>query len=184
MILGMLGATLIVLFGFAALAVDVANGYVVRGMLQHAVDDGARTAQRWSTQVDDPGANPAAVQAQAAAEAIATAQRDLQAQGLGGTAIVNGALTGSTLRLEARAPVGTWFLRVFGLRSWSPAASSEAVLWTAASAAPLPSPEGPSEGADRSVDATDAAVEPGPDPGAAGSAGSGGASGGDIAEGW
>jgi Flp pilus assembly protein TadG len=183
-ILAGFSAALVVLCGFAALAVDVANGYVVRGMLQHAVDDGVRTAQRWSAQVDDPGTTPAAVQGQAVAAAIATAQRDLRAQGLGGTAAVNGTLTGSAFRLDARVPVPTWFLRVFGIASWSAAASSQAVLWTPASAAPLVSPGAPSEGADRSVDTTGAAAGPGSDTGSAGAGGAGGAGGGDAAEGW
>jgi hypothetical protein len=179
-ILAGFSAALVVLCGFAALAVDVANGYVVRGMLQHAVDDGVLTAQRWSTQVDDPGTNPEALQGQAVAAAIATAQRDLQAQGLGGAA-VNGTLTGSAFRLEAQVPIAAWFLRIFGIASWSAAASSQAVLWAPASAAPLVVPGASWEGADRSVETTDAGTGPGPD---TGSAGAGGAGGGDIAEGW
>lgn len=195
MILAALGVMLVTLLGFAALAVDVANGYAAQGMLQHAVDDAARTAQRWSAQVDDPGADPAAVQAQAVAAAIATAQRDLAAQGLG-NAVVQADFADPQLHIAARASVGTWFLRALGITSWSPSASSDVALWTPVSpaavtpapsspgTAPAASPSsgvataptvsgGPAEGPDTGAGASSAAEpgpEPGPDTGSTGSA--------------
>lgn len=199
MILAALGVMLVTLLGFAALAVDVANGYAAQGMLQHAVDDAARTAQRWSAQVDDPGADPAAVQAQAVAAAIATAQRDLAAQGLG-NAVVQADFADPQLHIAARASVGTWFLRALGITSWSPSASSDVALWTPVSPAavtPAPGPAasspgtapaaspssgvataptvsgGPAEGPDTGAGASSAAEpgpEPGPDTGSTGSA--------------
>jgi Flp pilus assembly protein TadG len=143
MMLAALGATLAALLGFTALAVDVANAYVVREILQNAVDDGARTAQRWSAQVDDPGVDPAAVQAQAVAAAVGAAQRDIQAHGLARVTVVDTALAGSRLRIAARASVPTWFLRALGITRWRPAASSEIALWTAASSAAASSPGAP-----------------------------------------
>lgn len=138
MIVAFLAASLIVLLGCAGLAVDVANGYVVRAILQNAADDGARTAQRWSTQVDDPGANPETVQAQAVAAALATARRDVRAHGLADATAVDAVVAGSRLRITARASVNTWFLRALGVTTWTPAAASEALLWTAARQTALP----------------------------------------------
>ena len=203
-----LGATLAVLLGFAALAVDVANAYVVRGILEHAVDDGARTAQRWSAQVDDPGMDSGAVQAQAVSAAIATAQRDLRAHGLAGAAVVGTAVAGSRLRIAARARVRTWFLRVLGIASWLPSASADVALWTAAppvTASPLappPSvpapafpplsgrppvltlPEGSLDASDRGGQRADAAPGPGAADGSPGAPGGSSApAGGDIFEG-
>lgn len=190
MILATLSAALMVLCGFAALGVDVANGYAVKNMLQYAVDDGARTAQRWSAQIADPGVNPAAVQAQAAAEAMSTAQRDLAAEGLAGTTVVDEVCSGSQLRITARAKVGTWFLRVLGIPSWNPAASAGTALWTPA----LTVPAGPSEGAVGGAGPADASetAGPGPDIGSSqdtgstesSASGSTGGGGGDTAEGW
>jgi putative Flp pilus-assembly TadE/G-like protein len=140
-ILAILGAILVALLGFTALAVDVANGYVVRGILQHAVDDAALTAQRWSAQVDDPGVDPAAVQAQAMSAALDTARRDIQAQGLASVTVVDAAVAGSRLRIAARASIRTWFLGALGIASWLPSASSDVALWTAAA------PGTPSSGA-------------------------------------
>jgi Flp pilus assembly protein TadG len=185
-----LGVTLAVLLGFAALAVDVANGYVVRGILQHAVDDAAVTAQRWSAQVDDVGVDPGTVQAQAVAAAIAVAQRDVQAHGLGGVTAVDAAVAGSRLRIAARASVRTWFLQALGITTWLPSASSEVALWTPASppgtAGPIPAatlPEGPAGtgGAQQG----DAAPGPGSSNGSSGAASDSPApsGGGDIMEG-
>jgi len=207
MMIATLGATLVVLLGFAALAVDVANAYVVRGILQHAVDDAARTAQRWSAQVDDPGVDPGAVQAQAVAAASATAQRDIQAHGLAGVTVVETALAGSRLRIAARASVRTWFLRALGIASWLPSASSDVALWAAVSpaaasstpptslavtaptfppvAGSLPAvtlPEGPAGGLNTGAQPRDTAAGPGPAGGST-SGDSFGAAGGDIMEG-
>lgn len=190
MTLAALGVSLTVLLGFAALAVDVANGYVVRGILQHAVDDATITAQRWSAQVDDPGVDSAAVLAAAVSAAVAAARRDVQAHGLATVTAVDAAVAGSRLRVGARASVRTWFLRAFGVESLTPSASSDVVLWTAASGAasppavpgpgvaPAPTfptaagpvpllmfPDGP---AGPSVQQGDAAPAPGPPSGAAG----------------
>lgn len=187
MIIAGLGAALVALLGFTALAVDVVNGYVVRGILQHAVDDGALTAQRWSAQVDDPGVDSGTMQTRAVAAAIAVAQRDIQAHGLGGVAAVNAAVAGSRLRILARASVGTWFLRALGIITWMPAASSDVALWTpaspAGSAGPVPGvtlPEGPAG----TGDAQQGDATPGPSDAASGAAPDSPApSGGDIAEG-
>ena len=137
MILGAIGVTLVILLGFTALAVDIANGYVARSILQHAVDDGAVTAQRWSAQVDDPGVDPGAVRAQAVAAALDTARRDIAAQGLAGVTAVEAAVAGPRLRIAARASIRTWFLRPFGITTLAPSASSDTGLWTAVSPAPV-----------------------------------------------
>lgn len=208
MMLVALGTALVVLLGFAAAAVDVANGYVVRGILQHAVDDAARTAQRWSAQVDDPGADAGAVEAQAVAAAVDTAYRDVDAQGLSGVTVVHSGLLGSRLRIAARATVRTWFLRIFGITTWLPSASSEVALWTRpapAAASPFPAPPGAAVPAPVFPSSTnplptvtlrdgpgsagigglgDATPGPAPGDGSSGpSAGSSGPTGGDIAEG-
>lgn len=138
MTLGVLAVVLTTLLGFAALAVDVANGYVARAILQHAVDDGAITAQRWSAQVDDPGADPSAVQNRAVAAGLETARRDIEAQGLAGATAVEAAVAGSHLRIVARASIRTWFLRPFGAATLAPSASADTVLWMAASSAAPP----------------------------------------------
>lgn len=208
MMLAMLGASLAALLGFTALAVDVANAYVVRGILEHAVDDAARTAQRWSAQVDDPGADPGAVQAQAAAAAIDTARRDIQAHGIAGVTVVESALAGSRLRIAARASIRPWFLPIAGVTSWLPSASADVALWTPASpaaaswsAAPPPGvttpmfppasgpapaltlPEGPAASGG-GVQPGDAAPGPGPSSGSTGAPGDSPAvPGGEIVEG-
>ncbi|HKX17351.1 MAG TPA: pilus assembly protein TadG-related protein, partial [bacterium] len=138
MTLGMVAVVLTTLLGFTGLAVDVANGYVARAILQHAVDDGALTAQRWSAQVDDPGADPSTVQNQAVAAALETARRDIEAQGLAGATAVEAAVTGSHLRIAARASIRTWFLRPLGVATLAPSASADTVLWTAAPSAGPP----------------------------------------------
>lgn len=146
MILATLAALVVVLFGFAGLAVDVANGYAVRATLQHAVDDASRTAQRWSAQVDDPDADPAAVQTQAVAAAVAIARRDVEAGGLGAVSVVDTSLAGPHLRIAARASVPTWFLRALGISSWRPAASSDVILWTPVRSPQFGSPAAPGVG--------------------------------------
>lgn len=145
MTLSVVAVMLTTLLGFTALAVDVANGYVARAILQHAVDDGALTAQRWSTQADDPGADPSAVQTQAVAAALETARRDIDAQGLAGAAAVEAVVAGSRLRIAARASIRTWFLRPFGVATLAPSASADTVLWTAVSSA-SPSARGAAAG--------------------------------------
>jgi hypothetical protein len=136
------GAMLAVLLGCTGLAVDVAHGYVVRGMLQHAVDDGARTAQRWSTQVDDPGVDPAAVQRQAVAAALDTVRRDLTAEGLAGATVIDTRMAGPQLNIAARASIPTWFISVIGVTSWTPSASSTVALWMPEPIAPAAPPPG------------------------------------------
>ncbi len=87
-VLLLLAALMLVIFGFAGLAVDVRNGYVVRSMLQHAVDDGALSALRWSAQVfDSLGAQDVFV-GQAVQESLSVAQQELQSQGLSGISSV------------------------------------------------------------------------------------------------
>lgn len=171
MIVAFLGVSLILLLGCAGLAVDVANGYVVRGILQNAVDDAARTAQRWSTQVDDPGANPETVQVQAVAAALATARRDVRAHGLAAATVVDGVLAGSRLRITARAAVNTWFLRALGVTSWTPAAAAEVVLWTAARRSALPAGAPPGAPLAPPVVPPSSALPPGVVPHEAGSGG-------------
>jgi hypothetical protein len=201
MMLATLAALLVVLLGFTGLAVDVANGYAAREMLQHAVDDAARTAQRWSSQVDDPGVDPAAVQTQAVAAAVAIARRDVQAEGLAAATVVTTALAGSHLRIAAQASVSTWFLRALGISLWRPAASSDVILWTPASSPALPTPSASGapavpvplpqltfpEGSERSQAQGPEPGGPGPGPGPDSNAGPGpgdpGPAGGDIVEG-
>ncbi len=116
--------------GFAGLAVDVRNGYVVRTMLQHAVDDGALSAQRWSAQVrDTPGGGSPDALSGAVAEGMRAVQRELQANGVAGISSAGATLTGGRLTLAARAHVRTFFLPLFGIGSWLPEAQADAVLW-------------------------------------------------------
>lgn len=194
-----LGVALAALLGFAGLAVDVANGYVVREILQHAVDDGALTAQRWSTQVDDPGVNPSIALTQAVASALDTARRDIQAHGLSGGAVLDAAVAGSRLRITARASVRTWFLRPFGITTLAPSASSDVALWMPAATpggppgtAPVfPSAAGPApaatlpeaQGNAGGAQAGDAAPGPGPSDGLSGGSDGPAVAGGNITEG-
>ncbi|HEV2282797.1 MAG TPA: hypothetical protein VGX75_10485 [bacterium] len=189
MIIAALGVTLAAFLGFTALAVDVANGYVARGILQHAVDDAALTARRWSAQVDDPGVDPGAVRSQAVAAAIAVARRDVQAHGLGDVTALDATVAGSRLRIAARASIRTWFLQALGIATWLPSASSDVTLWTPAApaghAGPAPSvtlPESP--GGAGGAQQGEAAPEPAPSDGSSGAPPDSPASGGgDIMEG-
>src|SRR5579884_2068779 len=104
------------LLGCAGLAVDVRNGYVVRAMLQHAVDDG-------------PGASPAAIASGAAVEAMQVVRRDLAAQGIEAISSPSVTLGAGRLLVAARARVPTFFLGLFGIPFWVPRAQAEAPLW-------------------------------------------------------
>ncbi len=118
------------LLGCAGLAVDVRNGYVVRAMLQHAVDDGALSARRWGVQIDDgPGASPAAIASGAAVEAMQVVRRDLAAQGIEAISSPSVTLGAGRLLVAARARVPTFFLGLFGIPFWVPRAQAEAPLW-------------------------------------------------------
>jgi hypothetical protein len=182
MMLAMLGALLAVLLGFAGLAVDAANGYTARQILQHAVDDAGRTAQRWSAQVNDPGVDAAAVQTQAVAAGVATARRDLQAAGLAAVTVIDTSLVGTHLRIAAQASVPTWFLRALGILLWRPAAASDVVLWAAAMPAPGPG-EGPAGTEAQGPQPGDTVSGPGPADAAGPGPDAPGPTGGDIVEG-
>jgi hypothetical protein len=101
--------------GFAGLAVDVRNGYAVHTVLQHAVDDGALTALRWGDQVDSgvPGPSPKVI-----AEALRVVRDDLEAQGIP-SFNVDTTLTEGAFTVRATSRVPTYFLPLFGLRSWT-----------------------------------------------------------------
>ena len=134
---------MLLLAGCAGLAVDVQDAYAVRGMLQHAVDDGALSARRWSAQADDsPGGRAAGVAAGAVAEALRVVQQDLQSQGLAGASGVDAALTPGGLVLVARARVRTFFVVLFGIPYWHPEARAEAALWTPPASPPVAGPKG------------------------------------------
>lgn len=135
---------MLLLAGCAGLAVDVQNAYAVRGMLQHAVDDGALSARRWSAQVDDtPGGRAAGVAAEAVAEALRVVRQDLQSQGLADASGVDAVLAPGGLVLVARARVRTFFVTLFGIPYWLPEARAEAALWTPRAGSPPPTgPEG------------------------------------------
>jgi len=116
--------------GFAGLVVDVRNGYVVRAVLQHAVDDGALSAQRWSAQASDtPGAGSADAIAGAVAEAMRVVEQELQSAGVAGISGTAAMVTGGRLTLISRAHVRTFFLPVFGIGSWLPQARADVSLW-------------------------------------------------------
>lgn len=117
--------------GFAGLAVDVRNGYIVRSILQHAVDDGALSALRWSMQVyDSPQADPDSVARAAAQEALRVAQQELLSQGVSGISRVQADLTAGHLTLTASASVPTYFTALFGVSRWFPRVRADAALWT------------------------------------------------------
>ncbi len=124
-----LAVLLPVLLGFAGAAVDVRNGYVVRSMLQHAVDDGAVSAQRWSAQAEDTAGDPSGVLAASAAEALAVARQELASEGMAGAANVTATLSGAEIAVTAQSRVPTFFLRVLGIDAWTVAAAADAPLW-------------------------------------------------------
>ena len=131
-----------VVLGFAGAAVDVGNAYAVRSMLQHAVDDGALSAERWSTQAaDGAGVSAPAVLQAAASEALRVAQDELGSAGLAAS-IVTAAPSAAGLTLAAEARVPTFFLGLFGIPAWTVVARSDAPWWTA----PTSSAAGPSGG--------------------------------------
>jgi hypothetical protein len=121
--------------GFAGLAVDVSNGYAVRSILQHAVDDGALSALRWSAQLlDSATRDSAGIQQEAVRESLRIAQQELRSHGMAGIARLSAALVGGGLVLTASATVPTYFLVLFGVRSWSPRVRAHTKLWTPARA--------------------------------------------------
>ncbi len=133
--LPLLSALLIILIGCAGLAVDVRNGYVVRAALQHAVDDGAVSAQRWSAQATDaPGAGVSNVVSGAVAEGLRIVWHELRSRGIGGISVATAILAGGHLTLAAQARVPTFFLTPFGLRFWVPQARADVVLQSGAAA--------------------------------------------------
>lgn len=129
-VLPLIAITMIVLLGCAGLTADVRNGYMVRAMLQHAVDDGAISAQRWSVQAQDtPGAGAAGVVQGAAAEALRVVEQELRSQGVFGISSATVSLTGNTIVLTAEARVPTFFAALFGLRYWASRVQAAAALW-------------------------------------------------------
>ncbi len=128
-VVAFLAVLLPVLLGFAGAAVDVRNGYVVRSMLQHAVDDGAVSAQRWSAQAEDTAGDPSGVLAASAAEALAVARQELASEGMAGAANVTATLSGAEIAVTAQSRVPTFFLRVLGIDAWTVAAAADAPLW-------------------------------------------------------
>ncbi|GEM_PF-1200943 len=140
----LLAVLLPVLLGFVGAAVDVRNGYVVRSMLQHAVDDGAVSAQRWSAQAEDAVGDPSGVLAASAAEALAVARRELASEGIATTASVTATLSGAEIAVTAQSRVPTFFLRALGIHAWTLAAAANALLWggrtAASSGAPVTGP--------------------------------------------
>jgi len=120
-----------VVLGFAGAAVDVGNAYTVRSMLQHAVDDGALSAERWSTAVaDGSGASAPAVLQAAVSEALVVAHDELASVGLAAST-VTATPSGAGLALSAEARVPTFFLGVFGIPLWTVVARADAPWWTA-----------------------------------------------------
>lgn len=134
--LPLLSTLLIVLIGCAGLAVDVRNGYVVRAALQHAVDDGAVSAQRWSAQATDtPDARVSDVVSGAVAEGLRIAWQGLRSRGVGGISIATATLAGGHLTLSAQARVPTFFLSPFGLRFWVPRVRADVEVQASGAAA-------------------------------------------------
>jgi hypothetical protein len=138
-VLPLLALVMVVLLGCAGLAVDVRNGYVVRAMLQHAVDDGAISAQRWSVQVQDtPGAGSEGIIQGAEAEALQVVEQELRSQGVLTISNATASVAGNSIVLAAQARVPTFFAALFGLRYWAPHVEADAPLWTPAAASVSP----------------------------------------------
>lgn len=112
------------ILGAAGLAVDVGHGYLVRAILNHAVDDGVRSGVRWSAQAQDTSGDGGAIIAAAVAAAQSVARADLAAQGLG-RARATATLSGGHLTVSAEASAPTFFLSVFGLTHWTVRASAD-----------------------------------------------------------
>ncbi len=130
-VLLLVAVLMIIVMGFAGLAVDVRSGYVVRSILQHAVDDGALSALRWSMQVyDSPQADPDGVAWAAAQEALRIARQELHSQGVSGISRVEAALAAEHLTLTASASVPTYFATLFGVGHWVPRVRADTALWT------------------------------------------------------
>ncbi|HYM69857.1 MAG TPA: pilus assembly protein TadG-related protein [bacterium] len=124
------------LLGFTGAAVDVRNGYVVRSMLQHSLDDGVLSAQRWSAQADDaPGAS-GGIGPDAIAEALAVAHQELASEGLSRATVTTATPSDGQLTMTAEAQVPTFFLGVLGIRSWTVVARADIVLWGGQAGAP------------------------------------------------
>jgi Flp pilus assembly protein TadG len=119
---------MMVILGSAGLTIDVRNGYVVRAMLQHAVDDGARSALRWSVQGEDTPGGVVAIAPEAVAEALRVAGTDLASAGIAAMSSATATLTGGHLVVAAHSRVPTFFLGLFGIPAWYPEARAGAVL--------------------------------------------------------
>jgi len=129
-VLPLVSILMMIMMGFAGLAVDVRNGYVVRSMLQHAVDDGALSALRWSTQIfDSPTRGFESVSREAVREAVRVAQQELHAHGVSEISRVTTTFADGHLTLEASARVPTYFTALFGIDHWIPRARSNTMLW-------------------------------------------------------
>lgn len=125
-----------VAIGFAGLVVDVRNGYVVRAMLQRAVDDAALSAQRWSAQAGDtPAGGAANAIAGAVAEAMRVVDQELRSENVAGISVTSATLTGGHLTLRSRARVRTFFLPLFGIGFWLPDVRADIALWAPATPA-------------------------------------------------
>ncbi|HLJ61577.1 MAG TPA: pilus assembly protein TadG-related protein [bacterium] len=134
----LLVATLLpVLLSFTGAAVDVRNGYVVRSMLQHSLDDGVLSAQRWSAQTDDTsGAAPGGIEQGAIAEALVVARQELASEGLSRATVTTAMPSGGRLTMTAETPVPTFFLGALGIRSWTVVARADIALWSGRTIAP------------------------------------------------
>lgn len=138
----MMAVLLPVIIGFAGVAVDVRNGYLVRAMLQHAVDDGALSALRWSAQAGDaPGRGPGTV-SEAVAEAVRIVRQELRSDGITAISDVVATVFGRHLTITAGAHVPTFFLTIFGIGHWSPRVRADAALWAPRALSMVPPSEG------------------------------------------
>jgi hypothetical protein len=127
-ILPLAALMMIVILGSAGLTIDVRNGYVVRGILQRAVDDGARSALRWSVQGEDTPEGARGIIPEAVAEALRVAGSDLASSGIAAMSNATATLSGGHLVVAAHSRVPTFFLGLFGIPVWYPEARADAVL--------------------------------------------------------
>jgi len=157
-----------VVLGFAGAAVDVGNAYAVRSMLQHAVDDGVLSAERWSAEIDDrSGASAAGVLQAAVSEALLVAQHELASEGLAAST-VTATPSGAGLALAAQARVPTFFVDLFGIPAWTVGARADAPWWTApASASGTSAGTSGGDNGPAGFGAAPASAGPAPDPGPA-----------------
>lgn len=144
MILALVALLFTGLLGAAGLAVDVGHGYLVRAILQHAVDDGVRSGVRWSAQAQDTAGDGGAIITGAVAAAQSVTRADLAAQGLGRAQVTAG-LSNGHLTVSAEASAPTFFLPVLGLTHWTVRASADGWFIPAAGTSvpaviPMPAP--------------------------------------------